>query len=355
MTETSDEEAKEERRWSTCMNESATMVSSRSSAGARCWLSRCLQFLLNGLAVIVLLLDPALAQRRIDPVVAALGRGFASATASVNGTTLRYVRGGTGPSLVLLHGFPQDWSSFRRIMPRLAANFTVVSVDMRGVGGSAVIRTGYDAATVAEDVRQLARALDLEPIYFAGHDNGGMVAYAFARLYPDSTRGIMILDVPLPGIDPWQEIKADPALWHFGFHQAADLPEQLIRGREFIYFRAFFDRFALRREAISDEDVARYVRAYAGVERLRAGLEFYRRAYPTSETFNAATHSPLRVPIVLAGGDRATGPANMTIAEALRKHGCENVTVETIRDSGHWVVDEQPAAVAALLERYAVR
>jgi pimeloyl-ACP methyl ester carboxylesterase len=204
-------------------------------------------------------------------------------------------------------------------MPFLAANFTVVSVDMRGVGGSAVIRTGYDATTVVEDVRQLARQLDLGPIYLAGHDNGGMVAYTFARLYPESTRGIMILDVPLPGIEPWDAIKADPALWHFGFHQTADLPEQLIAGREFIYFRAFFDRFALRREAISDQDIARYVQAYAGVERLRAGLEFYRRAYPTSETFNAATRSPLRVPIVLAGGDRATGPANMTIAEALRK------------------------------------
>jgi len=226
---------------------------------------------------------------------------------------------------------------------------------MRGVGGSAVITEEYDAAMVAEDVRELTRALDLGPIYFAGHDNGGMVAYTFARIYPESTRGIMILDVPLPGIEPWQAIKADPALWHFGFHQTADLPEQLIGGREFNYFRAFFDRLALRREAISDEDVAHYVRAYAGVERLRAGLEFYRRAYRTSETFNAATRSPLPVPVVLAGGDRSMASANLTVAEDLRKHGCERVTVETIRDSGHWVVDEQPATVAGLLERYAGR
>jgi pimeloyl-ACP methyl ester carboxylesterase len=290
----------------------------------------------------------------VDSAVEELGDAFVSRKANVNGTTLHYIRGGAGPALILLHGFPQDWSAFRRIMPRLAANFTVLSVDMRGVGKSAITGS-YDAATVAEDIRQLARELLLDPIYLAGHDNGGMVAYTFARLYPESTRGVMILDVPLPGIEPWEAIKTDPSLWHFGFHQTADLPEQLIGGREFTYFRAFFDRLALRREAIPDEDVARYVRAYAGVERLRAGLEFYRRAYRTSETVNAATRSALRVPIVLAGGDHATGSANLTIAKSLREHGCENVTVETIRDSGHWVVDEQPDAVAALLERYAAR
>jgi pimeloyl-ACP methyl ester carboxylesterase len=204
----------------------------------------------------------------VDSAVAELGDAFVSRKTNVNATTLHYVRGGAGPALIFVHGFPQDWSAFRRIMPRLAANFTVLSVDMRGVGKSAITGS-YDAATVAEDIRQLARELLLAPIYLAGHDNGGMVAYTVARLYPESTRGVMILDVPLPGIEPWEAIKADPALWHFGFHQTADLPEQLIGGREFIYFRAFFDRLALRREAISDEDVARYVRAYAGVERLR--------------------------------------------------------------------------------------
>jgi len=126
---------------------------------------------------------------------------------------------------VVLHGFPQDWYAFRRIMARLAANFTVVSVDMRGVGRSAVIADGYDAATVAEDIRQLAAELDLGSIYFVGQDNGGIVAYTFARLYPQTTRGVMILDVPLPGIEPWEEVKAEPLLWHFGFHQTADLPE----------------------------------------------------------------------------------------------------------------------------------
>src|SRR4029450_6307504 len=110
----------------------------------------------------------------VDSAVAELGDAFVSGTANVNRTTLHYVRGGVGPALILQHGFPQDWYAFRRIMPRLAANFTVVSVDMRGVGGSAVIADGYDAAMVAEDIRQLAAELDLGSIYFVGQDNGGL-------------------------------------------------------------------------------------------------------------------------------------------------------------------------------------
>ncbi|HEX2494680.1 MAG TPA: hypothetical protein VHK24_12985 [Steroidobacter sp.] len=121
------------------------------------------------------------------------------------------------------------------------------------------------------------------------------------NLCPSETRGALILDVPLPGLDPWNEIKGEPVLWHFGFHQTRNLPEQLIEGREFLYFRDFFDRLALNRNAISDADVEHYVKAYAGRELLRAGLGFYRSAYPASEKFNAAETARLSAPIVLAG------------------------------------------------------
>ena len=189
----------------------------------------------------------------------------------------------------------------------------------------------------------------------AGHDNGGMVAYALARLHPQGIRGVMILDVPLPGLEPWDQVKADPALWHFGFHQTPNAPERLIAGREAIYFReVFFNRLARNRDAISDDDLAHYVRSYASPEQLRAGLEFY-RAYPDNERFNAAQREPIDVPIVLAGGEHSLAPLNATIAKSLRDHGWRNVSIEGIANSGHQVIDEQPAAVAELLERYAAR
>jgi pimeloyl-ACP methyl ester carboxylesterase len=180
-----------------------------------------------------------------------------------------------------------------------------------------------------------------------------MVAYAFVRLSPTTTRGVMILDVGLPGIEPWEEDKANPLLWHFNFHQTPNLPEHLIAGRQFIYFReGLFNRFALNSKAITDSDVTHYANSYAAPAQLRAGLEFY-RAFPTNEKFNAAQQSAIDVPIVLAGGDNSVGKFNPQIAESLRNHGCANVAIEVIKNSGHFVADEQPEVVAELIERHA--
>jgi len=293
------------------------------------------------------------AKQNIDSAMAKLGKGFVSNTAEVNGTTIHYVRGGTGPAVILLHGFPQDWYAFHKIMPRLAKKFTVIAVDSRGVGGSSATSDGYDVVNLAEDVHQLVQQLKLDRVYVAGHDNGGMVAYTFARLYPKATRGVMILDSPIPGIEPWEEVKADPILWHFGFHQTPNLPEKLIPCQQVLYFREFFNRLALNSKAITDADVTHYANSYAAPEQLRAGLEFYRRAYPASEKFNAAQRSATDIPIILAGGDNSLGQLIPRFAESLRKHGWANVAIEIIKDSGHWVVDEQPEIVTELFERYA--
>src|SRR5580700_3044510 len=221
-------------------------------------------------------------RQRIDPGLATLGGGFVSDTAQVNGTTLHYVRGGTGTAIMLLHGFPEDWYSFHRVMPLLAKQFTVVAADLRGIGGSAATAGGYDAANMAKDVHQLVDGLHLEHVYVVGHDIGGMVAYAFVRRYPRTSRGVMLLDTPVPGLGPWDAVKTSPIIWHIHFQQTPDLPEQLIAGREAIYFRHFLDS-----DTFSDADVARYARAYAAPEHLRAALEIY-RAFPANEKFNAA-------------------------------------------------------------------
>jgi pimeloyl-ACP methyl ester carboxylesterase len=283
-----------------------------------------------------------------DPAVAALGSGFVSDTARVNGATLHYVRGGVGPAVILLHGFPEDWYAYHHIMPLLTRQFTVVAVDLRGLGGSVPTEGGYDAANMAEDVHQLADHLHLEHVYVVGHDIGGMVAYAFARLYPETSRGVMMLDTPLPGLGPWDAVKANRITWHINFMQTPDLPEQLLAGREAIYLRHFLDS-----NTFSDADVARYARAYAAPEHLRAALEIY-RAFPANEKFNAAQRSVISVPLVLAPGKDSPFENLMpSFADALRAHGCANVEIAVIENSVHYVADEQPDAVAQLIERYA--
>jgi pimeloyl-ACP methyl ester carboxylesterase len=312
---------------------------------------------LKGLALILLIgcgtaHGQSSAREQVDPAVAKLGKGFVSNTAKVNGTTLYYVRGGTGPALILIHGFPQDWYEFRHVMPSLAKKFAVIAVDLRGIGRSPATNGGYDAATMAEDVYQLTLQLKLERPYIVGHDIGGSVAYAFVRLYPKTPRGLMILETPIAGLEPWDEIKGDPRLWHIPFHQTPELPENLIAGREFICLRNFLNRGVLDSKVISDADVAHYANSYAAPDHLHAGMEMY-RAFPDNEKFNAVQTGAIDLPIVMVGGDHSFGKLLPKVADALRSHGCASVTIEIINNSAHYVFEEKPDAVAALVERYA--
>lgn len=278
-------------------------------------------------------------------LVAELGSGFESSFVQVNGTRLHYVRGGSGPAVILLHGFPEDWYEFRLVMPRLAKTFTVVAVDLRGVGESAPAETGFDAANLAEDIHQLVGDLGVEHVYVFGHDIGGMVAYAFARRYPQSARGVMILDAAFPGLDPWQDILGHPAFWHVRFHQT-DLPERLVSGRQAEYFRYFLRNF-------SNADVAHYAHAYRDPDHLRAAFETY-RAFPENARFFAAARDRTDLPIVIGSGEHdAFAEFLPRIASAMRAHGCANLKTETVQGAAHYVAEERPQAIAELIERYA--
>ena len=292
------------------------------------------------------------ARRDAQVHVEAVPAGFASATAQVNGTTVHYVAGGQGPALILIHGFPENWSAYAKIMPRLASQYRVVAVDLRGIGGSKPMERGYDAATMAEDVHQLAQTLGLDRPYIVGHDFGGWVAYALARLHPDMVRGAMIIDVPLPGIEPWEKVKVDPRLWHFGFHRVPGLAEKLIAGREAIYFGYFLRRSAADPKAISDEDVERYARAYSSPRQMAAAMGMY-RAIEMNEKFGGDWRGTLDVPLALIAGENSFGALLPTMAKGLEDAGVQSVAVDTISSGGHYLLDTNSAEVATLIERYA--
>ena len=287
-------------------------------------------------------------QEQTGPLATGLSKDFRSETATVNGIKLHYVRGGKGPAVILIHGFPQDWFEYGAIMPRLAKQFTVIAIDLRGVGGSTTTTEGYDAANMAQDVHQLATVLKLERVYIVGHDLGGQVTYAFVRLYPEATRGAMILDAPIPGIEGWDEIQGHPAMWHARFMQVPGLPEKLVAGRQADYFSYFFHfgKFTPSAET-------HFVKAYAKPEQLHAVFEMY-RAFPANAQFNAAQRGRNDVPLFLAAGDGSPF-ANLVpkIAEGLRANGCTHVESGLIRGAVHYVVEDQPEEVTDLIERYA--
>jgi pimeloyl-ACP methyl ester carboxylesterase len=206
---------------------------------------------------------------------------------------------------------------------------------------------------MAEDVYQLAQALGLNQSYVVGGDFGGWVAYALARLHPESVRGAMIIDVPIAGVDPWDEIKAWPELWHFGFHQVPGLAERLLAGREDIYLEYFLRSSVADPTSISDGDVKRYACAYAKPGRMAAAMGMY-RAFDENERFGQEMRGPLDVPLALVAGDESFGPLLPDIAKGLETAGVRRVMIEGISEAGHYPADEQPGATAALIESYAL-
>src|SRR5260221_3838437 len=151
-------------------------------------------------------------------------------TTKVNDVLLHYVIAGQGEPVVLLHGWPQTWYEWRKIIPPLAERYTVIAPDMRGLGDSSKPVTGYDKRTIAHDIYQLIGKLGFEKIFLVGHDWGGPVAYAYARAHPDDVRKLAILDVTIPG-ESWEkfpQIRRGGFIWHLAFHSVRDLPEALV-------------------------------------------------------------------------------------------------------------------------------
>jgi pimeloyl-ACP methyl ester carboxylesterase len=296
--------------------------------------------------------QPDLMVQDIRLFFAKLNRGYGSVagTVQVNGITLHYVRRGTGPAVILLHGFPEDWYAYHKVMPSLGRKFTVVAVDLPGIGGSTGKPGGYSATDMADDVHQLQEQLHLDHAFLVGHDVGGMVAYAFVRRHPEALRGAMLLDAPLPGLAPWKEFTTKPFVWHIHFQEVPGLPEELVAGRQAAYFRYFLDP-----EHFSDTDVARYAESYAATEQLHAAFEMY-RAFPTNAEFNAAQRGRINLPLALvAGSESPVAKTVPALAQALRDHGLTNVSTSIIQGSSHYIADEQPDALSDCIERYASR
>ena len=266
---------------------------------------------------------------------------------------VHYLREGSGETLiVLLHGWPESSREWRKVMPILAERFTVVAPDLRGIGQTDAPADGYDKATMARDLHGLIGALKPKRVVVVGHDIGGMVAYAYARLYPEEARGVAILDVPLPGVAPWEQIKTDPRAWHFGFNVQAPLAEQLVTGRETVFVKYFIRKLGAAPSAVSDKEIADYAKAYGTPPRLHAGFGFY-RAFPADEAFTKLHAGPLSTPLLLAGAERSAGPLLPPIVAGLKALGATNVRTAVIADSGHFVADEQPAATAKVVADFA--
>ena len=212
------------------------------------------------------------ASSRLRAVTGRVPDGFAEGFAEVNGVRLRYLIGGEGTAVVLLHGYAETSHMWHPIMALLAERHTVIVPDLRGAAGSAKPQSGYDKKTMAMDIHELTSWLGYDRINIVGHDIGLMVAYAYAAQFPLATERVVLMDVFLPGIGNWKYVWLLRDLWHFHFY--GDVPLALVKGRERIYFEHFWNDFAADpKRSVSEADRQIYARAYARPGGMCAGFE----------------------------------------------------------------------------------
>lgn len=282
--------------------------------------------------------------------------GFESRMIETPGADIHTVyERGDGDAVVLIHGWPQDWSEWRHVMPQLADDYQVIAVDLRGVGASGVPADGptggYDKETIAKDIVAVLDALKIGKAHIVGHDIGGMVAFTLAADHADRALSVTIADVPLPGLASFDIIARDPRAWHFGFHATADLAVEIVEGDEIAYFSHFYDALSMNKDVFSEADIARFAAAYEGADRLRAGFAFY-AAFP--EDAEALVRADLfdAPQILLLGGEASMAGLLPMIAGELEAKGAASVSTAVINGAGHWIAEENPDAVADALDAF---
>ena len=276
---------------------------------------------------------------------------FSHHTASVNGIQLHYVIGGHGDPVVLLHGWPETWYAWHKVMPALAKSYTVIAPDLRGLGDSSKPLTGYDGKTVAEDIHQLVTQLGFKTIFLAGHDWGTQIAYSYAAAHPMEVKRLAVMELTIPGFAP----PGRPPLWWGIFHQTPDVPEALVQGKEMIYLSWFFHNLAYNPSAITQADINEYVSHYSAPGGMRAGFEYY-RAFPQDAIQNmnySKTKLPMPV-LALGGGYIPTFGGNITMPTIVygMQQLAQNVQGIKVPNSGHFIPEERPDFVIKMLDNF---
>jgi pimeloyl-ACP methyl ester carboxylesterase len=264
----------------------------------------------------------------------------------VDGVTMHVRVGGKGPAVVLLHGFGDTGDMWAPLAADLARDHTVVVPDLRGMGLSSIPQSGYDKKTQAADIRGVLNALKIEHSVVVGHDIGTMVAFAYASRYPERTDRLVVMDAPVPGIPPWNDIVRSPMLWHFDFG-GADM-ERLVAGRERIYLDRFWNEFAGTPAKVGEGTRQHYARLYARPGAMHAAFAQFRSIRQDAVDNEASMAKKLSMPVLAIGGEKSFG-ANEAI---VMRNAADKVTEVVIPGAGHWLMEEAPTQTIAAVRGF---
>ena len=254
--------------------------------------------------------------------------------------------GGKGPAVVMLHGFGDTGDMWAPLAADLAKDHTVVVPDLRGLGLSSIPDSGYDKKTQAGDIRGVLAALGIEHSVVIGHDIGTMVAFAYASRYPQLTDRLVVMDAPVPGIPPWNDIVRSPMLWHFDF--GGPDAERLVAGRERIYLDRFWNEFAGDRSKVDEATRQHYAKLYARPGVMHAAFAQFGSIRQDAVDNEASMKTRLTMPVLAIGGEKSFG-ANEAI---VMRNAADNVTEVVIPGAGHWLMEEAPTATIQAIRNF---
>jgi pimeloyl-ACP methyl ester carboxylesterase len=274
--------------------------------------------------------------------------GFRIEEIATNGVTIHVRVGGKGSAVVLLHGYGETGDMWAPMAEDLAKDHTVIVPDLRGLGLSSKPAGGFDKKTQAGDVAGVFAVLKIERAALVTHDIGNMVGYAFAALHPQRVTRFVLIDAPLPGIGPWEEILKNPLLWHFCFG-GPDM-ERLVAGRERIYLDRFWNEFSATPGRFTEDARNHYAALYALPGAMRAGFAQFAAFDQDAEDNRAflAARGKLGMPVLAIGGEKSFGLMMATVM----RFAASDVTEGVIPDSGHWIMEENPSATIAMVRSF---
>src|SRR2546425_2350266 len=254
--------------------------------------------------------------------------------------------GGTGAVVVLIHGYAENSDSWAPLVADLMKDHTVVVPDLRGIGKSSKPTGGYDKKTEAKDIRAVVTALGFDRTSVVAHDIGNMVAYAYAAMYPDKVDRLVVMDAPIPGIEPWNTILLNPGVWHFNFHGPD--AERLVAGRERIYFDRIWNDFTGDPSKPDEATRNFFTATYAQPGGMRAGFAQF-TAFSTDAADNKVFEQvKLTMPVLAVGGEKSFG----ALQAVIMRHVAINVQEAVVPRSGHWLMEESPVYTVNLVRQF---
>jgi pimeloyl-ACP methyl ester carboxylesterase len=272
---------------------------------------------------------------------------FRTREIATNGTSIYVRSAGAGPAVVLLHGYGETGDMWVPMAVDLARDHTVVVPDLRGMGLSSKPEGGFDKKTQAGDVAGVLDQLKIDRASLVTHDIGNMVGYAFAAQFPDRVPRFVLIDAPLPGVGPWEEILKNPLLWHFRFG-GPDM-ERLVAGRERIYLDRFWNEFSATPARFSEAARNHYSKLYAMPGAMHSGfMQFAAFDQDAIDNQKFLAKGKLPMPVLAVGGEKSFGS---TMAQIMR-FAASDVREGIIPDSGHWIMEENPAPTISMVRAF---